>query len=399
MTQETPSLASQAYLNFVNSIHSHETRYQYEYSLRKFMKYLKINKEEDLLIDAAQPKLIEARIIEYIVLLRGPPHSLRYSTLNLYLAAILAFYAMNDVILNKKKIGKYLGEHLRLHRDRAYTTQEISRALNVCDERMKVIILLLASSGLRIGALPSLQVKHLIELAQFKVYRLIIYEGSREEYYTFCTPEAKQAVDEYLDYRKRCLEKINPDSPLIREQFDRDDSFAVNHPKHMSKNGIQNLLNGVLVRSGLRTVQKETEIQFRKGRIRKEVAMAIGFRKFCNTTLVRAKVNPLMKEIILGHRTGLEDNYFRPQPEEVLEEYIKAVNLLTINDENRLRIKVDELTQKQDEIQLMRSKHEHEMKTMREEMSKHFSQIMSMIQHNPKLAQVKPEILIKKPVK
>jgi integrase len=264
----------------------------------------------------------------------------------MYLAAILAFYAMNDVILNGRKIGKYLGERVRSHKDRAYTTEEISRAINVCDERLKVIILLLASSGMRIGALPGLQIKHLIEHPEFKVYRLTAYEGTREEYYTFCTPEAKQAVDEYLNYRKRCLEKLNPSSPLIREQFDRDDSFAVNHPRHMSKNGIQTLLKGVLVRAGLRAVQRETEIQYRKGRIRKEVAMAIGFRKFCNTTLVRAKVNPLMKEMILGHRTGLDDNYFRPQPEEVLDEYLKAVNLLTINDENRLRTQVEELSAK-----------------------------------------------------
>ena len=33
---------------------------------------------------------------------------------------------------------------------------------------------------------------------------------------------------------------------------------------------------------------------------------------------------------------------------------------------------------------------------MREEMNKQFSQIMSMIQQNPQLAQVKPEALIKK---
>ena len=109
------------------------------------------------------------------------------------------------------------------------------------------------------------------------------------------------------------------------------------------------------------------------------MAMAIGFRKFCNTTLVRAKVNPLMKEVLLGHRTGLEDNYFRPQTEEVLEEYLKAVNLLTINEENRLRLKVEELINDQDEIQLMRAKHEQEMKVMREEMENKFQQLLTKI--------------------
>ena len=36
------------------------------------------------------------------------------------------------------------------------------------------------------------------------------------------------------------------------------------------------------------------------------------------------------------------------------------------------------------------------MKAMREEMSHQFSQIMSLIQQNPKLAQVKPEALTKR---
>ena len=35
-------------------------------------------------------------------------------------------------------------------------------------------------------------------------------------------------------------------------------------------------------------------------------------------------------------------------------------------------------------------------KTIREETNQRFSQIMSMIQHNPKLAQVKPESLMNK---
>jgi hypothetical protein len=46
----------------------------------------------------------------------------------------------------------------------------------------------------------------------------------------------------------------------------------------------------------------------------------------------------------------------------------------------------------------MQQKHEQDMKLMREEMNKQFSQIMSMIQQNPILAQVKPEALTKKKV-
>ena len=46
----------------------------------------------------------------------------------------------------------------------------------------------------------------------------------------------------------------------------------------------------------------------------------------------------------------------------------------------------------------MQQKHEQDMKAMREEMNNQFSQILSMIQQNPILAQVKPEALTKKKV-
>jgi hypothetical protein len=49
-------------------------------------------------------------------------------------------------------------------------------------------------------------------------------------------------------------------------------------------------------------------------------------------------------------------------------------------------------------INAIQEKHEKDMESMREEMNLQFSQIISMIQRNPKLAQVKPEILTKKKV-
>jgi integrase/recombinase XerD len=47
-------------------------------------------------------------------------------------------------------------------------------------------------------------------------------------------------------------------------------------------------------------------------------------------------------------------------------------------------------------IQTLQQKHEQDMKTMREEMKQQFSQIMSMIQQNPKLANIKQEALARK---
>jgi integrase/recombinase XerD len=54
--------------------------------------------------------------------------------------------------------------------------------------------------------------------------------------------------------------------------------------------------------------------------------------------------------------------------------------------------------EKESEVQTLRKNYEQDMKAMRDEMNQQFSQIISMIQQNPKLAQVKPEILTRKKV-
>ena len=135
---------------------------------------------------------------------------------------------------------------------------------------------------------------------------------------------------------------------------------------------------------------------------RTEFMQCHAFRKYFETTSKLAGMDSLLIDRCMGHKTGLKDSYTKLNDDQILEGndrmigYIGAIDDLTINEENRLRIKVDELTQKHDEIQLMRAKHEHEMKAMREEMNQQLTQIMSIIQQNPKLAHVKPEALVRK---
>ena len=50
-------------------------------------------------------------------------------------------------------------------------------------------------------------------------------------------------------------------------------------------------------------------------------------------------------------------------------------------------------TELENENRLLKEKYEQDMKIMREEMNRQFAQIMSMIQQNPKLAHIKPEVL------
>jgi hypothetical protein len=53
------------------------------------------------------------------------------------------------------------------------------KLLEFADERMKVVILLQSSTGMRIGAIPGLRLRNLekVEIETFSIYKITVYEG------------------------------------------------------------------------------------------------------------------------------------------------------------------------------------------------------------------------------
>jgi integrase len=304
---------------FFNSIKSKQTRIKYSSYLKK---YQEITGIKDLLAEK-DPRIIERQIIDFINLLKKQGKN--WGSIHNYVAMILAFYKINDIILNVAKINKFMPEQRKVKKDRGYTHEEISKMLEVSDERMRVVILLLASTGIRIGAIPSLKIGNIQDM------KLTVYENDREEYFTFMTPECKTAIDNYFDMRSRYGEKINDNSCLVREQFDIRDKFAIGKSKAIGRELLQWKLRDIALRSNVRC---------------KEIPIAHGFRKFTMTQFVNSKINPEIREMLLGHKIGLASAYYRPSEQDMFLEYEKAVNALTINEENRLKIKVELLESK-----------------------------------------------------
>jgi hypothetical protein len=215
-----------------------------------------------------------------------------------------------------------------------------------------------------------------------------VYRKEQEQYTTFCTPECAKYIDQYLDWRRRLGEQLKPNSPLFRISFDT--ITEVNAPKVVSKYIVTAIIHDLLDTTGVRAPNETYK--------RTELMQTHGFRKFFKTTCINGGMNPLYSEYLMGHRSGLTKSYFKPSDTELLEGndkalgYVSAINDLTINEEFHLRKKIDELTKKKGEIELMEIKHNQEIEAMRAQMS----QIVTMIQHNPKLAHVKPEALANK---
>lgn len=64
------------------------------------------------------------------------------------------------------------------------------------------------------------------------------------------------------------------------------------------------------------------------GKVKKEIPMAHGFRKFFNTALMNSDVHPSFKKLLMGHSVQLDEVYYDKNSEKsqakLLEEYTKA---------------------------------------------------------------------------
>jgi hypothetical protein len=196
---------------------------------------------------------------------------------------------MNRVSLDTKHIREYLPEFKKSKKDRPYEFEQILKLLDIADERMRTVVLLLASTGMRIGAIPGLRLRNIEKVSTdsgLVIYKITVYEGFNQEYTTFCTPECSTAIDNYLKMRSRYGEKLTEDSFLIREQFDVRDQFAISKCKGTKANTLTIKLIDLAVRAGIR--QKEVLEGRPHGTIRNDVPIAHGFRKFFTTQLVNA---------------------------------------------------------------------------------------------------------------
>jgi integrase len=360
--------SNQYYRNFINSCKSEATKDDYRRALGYFMAYLNItepNKDDYArLIDGRDTKIIQADIIDWITHLKDIEKK-SPATINLYTAAVKHFYEMNDIILNNRRINAFKPEFHNVVEDQPYTREQIKILLDKAEQRNRAIILLLSSSGIRVGAISNLKVGDLTPIDEYGIYQIQVYKRSskKSKYITFCTPECRKEIDAHLQYRKRYGERITENSPLFRTTFDREDQFkAANKIKPFSTVGIKCMVNDLLNVTGVRPSIKmigEDNIQQQRNYNRHTNLMELhGFRKFFDTTCTRdAGMSTLYTEMLMGHDTGLKGKYTKLTPEELLEGndknlgYVSAMEHLIICEENRLRKKVEMLSIRADKIQ------------------------------------------------
>jgi integrase len=211
---------------WLEGYNSPSTKRIYKIHLSLFCKYH--NTDPDSLVQL-KPEQIKTMVLNYIIHLKKVARQtaekarrggLSVNSIKSYLAGVQSFLEFNDIVLNWKKIAKYYPEPVT-NNLRAYTKEEISKLLSIADLRDRCLILLMTSTGMRVGAIKSLKIKHLTRLyEQNNIGVLSVYPESKDDKYNaIITPECMASLDEYIDYRRKQHEKIRGESYIIRDKF------------------------------------------------------------------------------------------------------------------------------------------------------------------------------------
>jgi hypothetical protein len=145
-----------------------------------------------------------------------------------------------------------------------------------------------------------------------------------------------------MDFRRKSGETINSDSWVIRNLWDnritKGKDWATK-PKKLKPSRVKALVENAIWTQGLRA-------KLPAGKRRHEFQADHGFRRFF-ITHAKQVMKPINVEILISHSTGASDSYYRPIEKVFLEDYLKAVDLITINDDKiTLQKQVAELNEK-----------------------------------------------------
>jgi hypothetical protein len=221
------------------------------------------------------------------------------------------FLLSNDVELNWRRV--VLPKGRKVVSDKAPSKDELRRILMYAPSWLKATVLLLASSGLRVGSLDYLKLKNANLDFDSQVGLLKVPpEATKAKvgYYTFFTEEAKAMLTKHLEARKKKGEILTEESPLIKPTMKKNTNYeSIRH-------------------SYLRTLKKAGLTEKSQ---RFHMLHLHSLRKFFRTNL-EAILTESQIERLLGHVSTqyLDGSYFRPPERDMLENYRRAIPALTI---------------------------------------------------------------------
>ena len=311
-------------LMFENGCHSPYTRNMYRSKLDQFRKHFHI-KDFDSLIRMSileQKEMVE----DYVVYRKS--QGLVRSTINNDVCALNHFFRMNDLEIPMYKAKKFLPEAVKIRGDKPYSTEQLQQALRCVAgyTEYNAIIHFLSATAARGGLTEHLKMKHIGELKD-DLKSVLIYADTKEEYLTFIHPEAIQALDEWLEFRRRRGDIIDKNSWVFCHTRDTSLPLAEADVDSRLQVKLKSIDRGELVHG------------------RYDIAITYGMRKRWKlVAMLTQGINPHLVEKMFAHNSQtikLDTFYLKPTEEQFRAEYKKFYRELYISEEYRLKVELE----------------------------------------------------------
>ena len=311
-------------LMFENGCSSDYTRNMYRSKLDQFREHFHI-KDFDSLIRMSILELKE--MVEDYVMYRKSQGLVR-STINNDVCALNHFFRMNDLEIPMYKAKKFLPEAVKIRGDKPYSTKQLQQALRCVAgyTEYNALIHFLSASGARGGLTEHLKMKHIGELKD-DLKSVLIYADTKEEYLTFIHPEAIQALDEWLEFRRRRGDIIDKNSWVFCHTRDTSLPLAEADVDSRLQVKLKSIDRGELIHG------------------RYDIAITYGMRKRWKlVAMLTQGINPHLVEKMFAHNSQtikLDTIYVKPTEEQFRAEYKKFCRELYISEEYRLKVELE----------------------------------------------------------
>jgi integrase len=282
-----------------------EEREQYEKLAAKYLKG-KVNP----LVDLKGYK-------NYLTSLKRPPHSISQGV-----TCVRIWLEHYEHGLNSKDMRE-LKKHLPSQRTGVTREGELSPEIirsilaHTGDTRLRAAILVMTTSGIRVGELSGLTSRD-VDLPKNTIHISDLVAKGGIQRTTFITDEAKEALAEYIKDRVGYINRAKRLTPNLKKQYRESEKLFP-----MTDKTIRNGLNGALKRAGLYETDSRTN---------RTTVHPHSFRKYFSSTLKLAGMPEDITEVLMGHSTQLSTAYRVYSDRQLKEKYDQYSHVLNIGD-------------------------------------------------------------------
>ena len=324
---------------------SDNTKRNYVHAINAYCAFL--SKSSDQLITEAEDEIKAGLLMRRRSVSTSIPNfkqqlknkNLAPNTIRGYVMAIKSFYSYYDIQFPKQRKleSTVLESNIEIP-----SKSGIQKILNGRDHLEKAIVLVGFSSGLSSNEILNLKVDN------FKagydsttgITTLKIRRGkTKVDFITFLTPEASQAVINYLEFRERTSDStdIRKQNQLKKQHVYKDTDYLFvgrKIPKEWLESRDEKLRK--LERNSFlklyRMLNEKAQKSTPKGTW--NIIRSHNLRKYFNSALINAGCDSFHVEYFMGHKIpSTKGSYFRPDPNSLTKIYEKFIPFLTIQKE------------------------------------------------------------------